>query len=28
MFGGVLVVRVVKNEEPEGIWPTKTLAGE
>lgn len=28
MFGGILVVRVVKNREPEGIGPTKTFAGE
>lgn len=26
MFGGILVVRVVK-KEPEGIGPTKTFAG-
>lgn len=28
MFGGILVVRVVKKREPEGIGPTKTFAGE
>lgn len=28
MFGGILVVRVVKNRESDGIGPTKTFAGE
>lgn len=25
MFSGILVIRVVKSEEPEGIQPTKNL---
>lgn len=28
MFGGIVVVRVVKNRESEGMGPTKTFAGE
>lgn len=28
MFGGIVVVSVVKNRESEGIGPTKTFAGE
>lgn len=28
MFGGILVVRLVKNRESEGTGPTKTFAGE